>query len=40
LVVGKKDREVTQRIKDAGELLGIKLDEHVIIAGDEFASAL
>ena len=40
LSVGKKDREVTQRIKDAGELLGIKLDEHIIIAGDEFASAL
>jgi DNA repair protein RadC len=40
LAVGKKDREVTRRIKDAGELLGIKLDEHIIIAGDEFASAL
>jgi DNA repair protein RadC len=39
LAVGKKDRDVTQRIKDAGELLGIKLDEHIIIAGDEFASA-
>jgi DNA repair protein RadC len=40
LNIGNKDREVTKRIKDAGELLGIKLDEHIIIAGDEFVSAL
>jgi DNA repair protein RadC len=39
LTVGKKDREVTQRIKESGELLGIRLDEHIIIAGDEFVSA-
>ncbi len=40
LFVGKKDKEVSQRIKDAGDLLGIKLDEHIIIAGDDFVSAL
>jgi DNA repair protein RadC len=40
LTIGSKDKEVTKRIKDAGELLGIKLDEHVIIAGDDFVSAL
>lgn len=40
LNIGNKDREVTKRIKDAGELLGIKLDEHIIVAGDEFVSAL
>jgi DNA repair protein RadC len=40
LTVGKKDKEVTQRIKESGELLGIRLDEHIIIAGDEFTSAL
>jgi DNA repair protein RadC len=40
LTVGKNGREVTRRIKDAGELFGIKLDEHIIITGDEFASAL
>ncbi|MDR0695960.1 MAG: DNA repair protein RadC [Christensenellaceae bacterium] len=40
LTVGNKDREVTRRIKDAGELLGIKLDEHIIIASNEFVSAL
>lgn len=40
LNIGNKDREISKRIKDAGELLGIKLDEHIIIAGDEFVSAL
>jgi DNA repair protein RadC len=40
LTVGKKDKEVSQRIKDAGELLGIKLDEHIVITGDDFFSAL
>lgn len=40
LTIGSKDKEVTKRIKDAGELLGIKLDEHIIIAGDDFVSAL
>jgi DNA repair protein RadC len=40
LVIGKKDIEVSQRIKDAGELMGIKLDEHIIIAGNDYISAL
>ena len=40
LNISDKDREVTRRIKDAGELLGIRLDDHIVIAGDEFASAL
>lgn len=40
LAVGKKDREVSQRIRDAGDLLGIRLDEHIVIAGDDFVSAL
>jgi DNA repair protein RadC len=40
LDIGKKDREVTRRIKEAGELLGIKLDDHIIIAGDGFVSAM
>ena len=39
LDIGNKDKEVTKRIKDAGELLGISLDDHIIIAGDEFVSA-
>ena len=40
LDIGDKDRDVTKRIKDAGDLLGIKLDDHIIIAGDEFVSAI
>ena len=40
LDIGSKDREVTMRVRDAGELLGIKLDDHIIIAGDGFVSAL
>ncbi|MDR0648871.1 MAG: DNA repair protein RadC [Synergistaceae bacterium] len=40
LDVSDKDRDVTRRIKDAGELLGIKLDDHIVIAGDGFVSAM
>jgi len=39
LEVSEQDREVTRRIRQAGDLLGIRLDDHIIIAGDEFASA-
>jgi DNA repair protein RadC len=40
LNIGAKDREVTRRIKDAGELMGIPLNDHVIVAGDECVSAM
>jgi hypothetical protein len=40
LDIGDKDKAVTKRIKDAGELLGIKLDDHIIVTGDGFVSAL
>ena len=40
LNIGNKDKEVTKRIKDAGELLGIKLDDHIIIAGNSYVSAM
>lgn len=40
LDISSKDREVTKRIQEAGELLGIKLDDHIIIAGDDFVSVL
>lgn len=40
LHIGNKDKEVTRRMKESGEILGIKLDDHIIIAGDGFASAL
>jgi DNA repair protein RadC len=38
--MGDKDKEVTRRIKEAGELMGISLDDHIIIAGDSFVSAM
>jgi len=40
LMIGEKDKEVTRRIKETGEVIGIKLDDHIIIAGDDFVSAL
>jgi len=39
LELSEQDREVTRRIKQAGELLGIRLDDHIIVAGDDFVSA-
>jgi len=40
LDISEQDREVTRRIKLAGELLGIRLDDHIIVAGDDFISAM
>jgi len=39
LDISENDREVTRRIRQAGELIGIRLDDHLIVAGDEFVSA-
>lgn len=39
LCVSDQDREVSKRLKQAGELIGIRLDDHIIIAGDSFVSA-
>jgi len=39
LDISEQDREVTRRIKQAGEIIGIRLDDHIIIAGDDFVSA-
>ena len=39
-IISTQDEEVTKRIKDAGDLLGIKLDDHIIIAGDDYISAM
>ena len=39
LDISEQDREVTKRIRQAGELVGIRLDDHIIVAGDEFISA-
>jgi DNA repair protein RadC len=38
LDISDSDREVTRRIKEAGELLGIALDDHIIVAGEGFVS--
>lgn len=34
----KADRQLTHRIAEAGKLLGIPVDDHIIIAGDEYTS--
>ncbi|MCL2392058.1 MAG: DNA repair protein RadC [Oscillospiraceae bacterium] len=39
LDISEQDKEVTSRLKLSGELLGIKLDDHIIVAGDSFVSA-
>ena len=38
LDISEQDRDVTKRIRQAGELLGIKLDDHIIVAGEGFVS--
>ena len=40
LSVSEQDREVTRSIKQAGEMLGIQLDDHIIVAGEFFTSAM
>jgi len=39
LDISQQDREVTNRIRQAGELMGIRLDDHIIVTGDSFVSA-
>jgi len=39
LDISEQDKEVTKRIRTAGELLGIRLDDHIIVTGDSFISA-
>jgi len=36
--VSDQDREVTNRLRKAGELLGICLDDHIVIGGGEYTS--
>ena len=40
LDISAKDKDVTHKIRQAGELLGIRLDDHIIVTGDGFASAM
>ena len=39
LDISEQDKEVTKRIKQAGELLGIHLDDHIIVAENSYVSA-
>ena len=38
LTISEQDREVTTRIKNAGELLGIPLDDHLIVTSNGYTS--
>ena len=38
LEASPQDRQVTQLIRDASEIIGIKLDDHIIVTKDNFAS--
>ena len=40
LNISEQDRDVSKCIKQAGELLGIRLDDHIVVTGDGFASAM
>ena len=40
LSISEQDREVSRCIKQAGELLGIRLDDHIVVARDGFTSAM
>ena len=39
LDISDDDRKVTERLRLAGELLGIRLDDHIIVADGNFVSA-
>lgn len=39
LTVSDNDKEVTKRLRMAGDIIGIRLDDHIIVAGDDFISA-
>ena len=40
LIISEQDREVSRLLKQAGEMLGIRLDDHIVVARDGFASAM
>lgn len=39
LDISESDRTVTNQLRQAGDILGIRLDDHIIVAGDDFVSA-
>ena len=40
LHVSEQDREVSRQIRQAGDLLGIRLDDHIVVVKDGFCSAM
>jgi DNA repair protein RadC len=40
LEISDFDREITRNIRQAGEILGIRLDDHIIVGGDGYVSAM
>lgn len=40
LDISEEDRDVTKRIRQAGELMGIRLDDHIVVGGDGFMSVM
>ena len=40
LAISDSDKEVTRRISDVGELMGIKLIDHIIVTRDDAISAM
>ena len=39
LDVSPNDKMVTEQLRQAGDIIGISLDDHIIVAGNEFVSA-
>ena len=39
LIVSEQDKEITKRFQASGELLGIPLDDHIIVTADGYMSA-
>ena len=39
LDISEDDREVTKRIRQAGDILGIRLDDHIIVCEGDYVSA-
>ncbi|MCL2628556.1 MAG: DNA repair protein RadC [Oscillospiraceae bacterium] len=37
--ISESDTDVTRRLREAGDIIGIRLDDHIIVAGDDFVSA-
>ena len=40
LIISEQDRDVSRTIKQAGEIIGIRLDDHIVVTEDGFTSAM